>query len=277
MKILFDELSAKCSKITTRKYSTSFSLGIYFLNKKFHEPIYAIYGFVRFADEIVDSFYAYDKAYLLKKFRDDCFEAIAMRVSLNPILNAFQKVVNDYKIDNELIRCFLDSMGMDIYPQVYNTQKYQSYIFGSAETVGLMCLKVFASNNSEQFEKLKPYAMKLGSAFQKINFLRDIKSDNEILNRNYFSVNDFNSFSNEQKKSIEKEIETELKDALKGVKQLPVSSRRGVYLSYLYYKNLFNKIKKMNAERIMNERISISNGRKLTLIFSSMIPYKINT
>jgi 15-cis-phytoene synthase len=273
MKMLFDQLSAKCSKITTQKYSTSFSLGIYFLNKKLRQPIYAIYGFVRFADEIVDSFHDYDKAYLLKKFRDDCFEAIEMRVSLNPILNAFQKVVNDYNIDQRLIRCFLDSMEMDIYPQVYNTQKYQSYISGSAETVGLMCLKVFASPDSGKFEKLKPYAMKLGSAFQKINFLRDLKMDNEDLNRNYFSK-DFNSFSNTEKKNIEKEIETELKDALKGIKELPVSSRRGVYLSYLYYKNLFNKIKKVNAERIMNERIRISNGRKLTLIFDTMIAIK---
>lgn len=276
MKILFDELSAKCSKMTTRKYSTSFSMGIYFLNKKFHLPIYAIYGFVRFADEIVDSFHDYDKAYLLKKFRDDCFEAIEMRVSMNPILNTFQKAVNDYEIDHELIRCFLDSMEMDIYPQVYNAQKYRIYISGSAETVALMCLKVFTSNDFEQFEKLKPYAIKLGSAFQKINFLRDLKMDNEALNRNYFSMKEFNSFSNTQKKSIEKDIESELKKALNGIKQLPVSSRRGVYLSYIYYKNLFNKIKKMNAERIMNERIRISNARKLTLIFDSMIRYKIN-
>jgi phytoene synthase len=274
MKILFDELSAKCSKITTLKYSTSFSMGIYFLNKKFREPIYAIYGFVRFADEIVDSFRDYDKAYLLKKFRDDCFEAIAMRVSLNPILNAFQKVVNDYNIDQELIGCFLDSMEMDLYPQVYNTKKYESYISGSAETVGLVCLKVFTSGNLEQFEKLRPYAMNLGSAFQKINFLRDLRMDNEILNRNYFSIKDFNFFSNTEKKSIESEIETELKEAVKGIKQLPVSSRHGVYLSYVYYKSLFNKIKKMNAERIMNERIRISRGRKLTLIFDLMIAMK---
>lgn len=274
MKILFDELSAKCSKITTRKYSTSFSMGIYFLNKKFHAPIYAIYGFVRFADEIVDSFHDYNKMYLLKKFRDDCFEAVEMRVSLNPILNGFQKAVNDYKIDQELIQCFFDSMHMDLYPEIYNAQKYQSYIFGSAESVGLMCLKVFTSGDFEQFEKLKPYAMKLGSAFQKINFLRDIKSDNEILHRNYFSVTDFDSFSNTQKKSIEKEIESELNEALKGITQLPFSSRRGVFLSYLYYKNLFSKIKKMNVERIMNERIRISNCQKLTLIFDSMIAAK---
>jgi phytoene/squalene synthetase len=274
MKILFDELSAQCSKITTRKYSTSFSLGIHFLNKKFHQPVYAIYGFVRFADEIVDSFHDYDKAYLLKKFRNDCFEAIEMGVSLNPILNAFQKVVNEYNIDLGLIRCFLDSMEMDLYPQVYYTQKYQSYIFGSAETVGLMCLKVFTSKDSMQFEKLKPYAMKLGSAFQKINFLRDLKMDSGDLNRNYFSVKDFNSFSNTKKKSVEKEIETELEDALKGIRQLPVSSRQGVYLSYVYYKSLFNKIKKCNAERIMNERIRISNGQKFALIFNSMIAIK---
>jgi phytoene synthase len=276
MKELFDQLSAECSKITTKRYSTSFSLGIYFLSKRIRGPIYAIYGFVRFADEIVDSFHNYDKKYLLEKFKNDTFEAIAQGISLNPVLNSFQKVVHDYGIDHELIRQFLRSMEMDLEPAIYSKEKYESYILGSAEVVGLMCLSVFTEGDKPYYEHLKPYAMKLGSTFQKVNFLRDVKADYQNLNRNYFPGVDLAQFSDLQKNHIEKEIEEEFKQALIGIKQLPLCSRSGVYLSYIYYKELFNKIKQASADQIMDRRIRISNGHKIGLMFDSMIRYKIN-
>lgn len=276
MKELFDQLSAECSKITTRRYSTSFSLGIYFLSKKIRGPIYAIYGFVRFADEIVDSFHEYDKKYLLDKFKRDCFEAIEQGISLNPVLNSFQKVVNEYQIDHSLIHEFLNSMEMDLEPAVYSRDKYESYILGSAEVVGLMCLSVFTDGDRDYYEKLKPFAMKLGSTFQKVNFLRDVKADYLNLNRNYFPGVDLGNFSDEQKKAIEVEIEEEFRLALIGIKQLPLSSRSGVYLSYIYYKELFNKIKGISANEIMDRRIRISNPHKIGLMFDSMIRYKMN-
>lgn len=276
MKELFDQLSAECSKITTKRYSTSFSLGIYFLSKKIRGPIYAIYGFVRFADEIVDSFHQYDKKYLLDKFKADCFEAIAQGISLNPVLNSFQQVVNDYNINHQLIHQFMDSMEMDLQPAVYSQQKYESYILGSAEVVGLMCLSVFTDGDRDEYERLKPFAMKLGSTFQKVNFLRDVKADYMLLNRNYFPGVDLASFSDSQKATIEAEIEEEFRLALIGIKQLPLSSRGGVYLSYIYYKELFNKIKRVSAKQIMDRRIRISNGHKIGLMFDSMIRYKMN-
>lgn len=276
MKELFDQLSAECSKITTQRYSTSFSLGIYFLSKRIRNPIYAIYGFVRFADEIVDSFHNYDKKYLLQKFKNDCFEAIAQGISLNPVLNSFQKVVHEYQIDHELIHQFLRSMEMDLEPAIYSEEKYESYILGSAEVVGLMCLSVFTEGDRHNYERLKPYAMKLGSTFQKVNFLRDVKADYQQLNRNYFPGVDLADFSDLQKKHIEEEIEEEFKQALIGIKQLPLCSRSGVYLSYIYYKELFNKIKQASANQIMDQRIRISNGHKIGLMFDSMIRYKMN-
>lgn len=276
MKEIFDKLSAECSKITTKRYSTSFSLGIYFLSKKIRGPVYSIYGFVRFADEIVDSFHAYDKKYLLEKFKTDCFEAIAHGISLNPVLNSFQQVVNDYNIDHELIHQFLKSMEMDLEPAIYSQEKYESYILGSAEVVGLMCLSVFTAGDRPHYERLKPFAMKLGSTFQKVNFLRDVKADYLNLNRNYFPGVDLGNFSDLQKNQIEMEIEEEFKQALIGIKQLPLSSRGGVYLSYIYYKELFNKIKSISAHQIMDKRIRISNSHKIGLMFDSMIRYKIN-
>lgn len=276
MKEIFDKLSAECSKITTKRYSTSFSLGIYFLHKKLRDPIYAIYGFVRFADEIVDSFHAYDKKYLLEKFKSDCFESIEHGISLNPVLNSFQQVVNTYHIDHELIHQFLRSMEMDLEPAIYSQEKYESYILGSAEVVGLMCLSVFTDGDREYYERLKPFAMKLGSTFQKVNFLRDVKADYVSLNRNYFPGVDLGNFSDSQKSVIEEEIEEEFRQALIGIKLLPISSRAGVYLSYIYYKELFNKIKNVSANQIMDKRIRISNGHKIGLMFDSMIRYKIN-
>jgi phytoene synthase len=276
MKEIFDKLSAECSKITTKRYSTSFSLGIYFLSKNIRGPIYGIYGFVRFADEIVDSFHAYDKKYLLEKFKSDTFEAIEHGISLNPVLNSFQKVVNDYHIDHQLIHQFLQSMEMDLEPAIYSREKYESYILGSAEVVGLMCLSVFTDGDRAYYEQLKPFAMKLGSTFQKVNFLRDVKADYQTLSRNYFPGVDLADFSDTQKAEIEKEIDEEFRLALIGIKLLPLSSRSGVYLSYIYYKELFNKIKRISANQIMERRIRISNSHKIGLMFDSMIRYKMN-
>ena len=276
MKEIFDQISADCSRITTKRYSTSFTWGIYLLSKSLRPHIYAIYGFVRFADEIVDTFHDYDKKYLLEKFKKDCFEAIEFGISLNPVLNSFQKVVNDFKIDHELIVLFLNSMEMDLEPGIYSHEKYEKYILGSAEVVGLMCLQVFVNGDKEEYERLKPSAMKLGSTFQKVNFLRDVKADFQQLNRNYFPNVSLDQFSDHQKAVIEKEIEEEFKAALVGIKQLPLSSRQGVYLAYIYYKKLFQKIKSVKAEQIMNKRIRISNGRKIGLMLDSMIRYKIN-
>ena len=199
MKYLFDKVSEKCSKITTNSYSTSFSLGIRFLARKFHQPIYSIYGFVRFADEIVDSFHDYDKAHLLKRFEADTFQAIEEKISLNPILNSYQEVVNKYHIEDEITKTFLRSMEMDLSQSNYNREGYEEYILGSAEVVGLMCLRVFCEGDDEKYEQLKPYAMKLGSAFQKINFLRDIRADYAEMGRTYFPGINLNHFTNEDK------------------------------------------------------------------------------
>lgn len=276
MKKLFDEVSIKSSKLTTRAYSTSFSLGIYFLNKSIRNPIYAIYGFVRFADEIVDSFDGFDKKYLLDKFKKDLYEALEMKISLNPILNAFQEAVHTYNIDIELINTFLRSMEMDLEKQEYSKETYDSYILGSAEVVGLMCLKVFVHGNNEQYNALKPAAMKLGAAFQKINFLRDLRADYKELGRTYFPNVDVERFSIDDKRAIEKEIEQDFKDALVGIKKLPASSKGGVYLAYVYYLSLFKKIKNVPVERVLLERIRISNGEKFALMLKSMVQYKVN-
>ncbi len=276
MKSLFDEVSVSCSKLTTRAYSTSFSMGIYFLKKELRDPIYAIYGYVRFADEIVDTFEGYDKAYLLDKFKSDTYEAIDQRISLNPILNAFQQVVHRYKISFDLIDSFLNSMEMDLTKVHYNRDNYQRYILGSAEVVGLMCLHVFTNGDKRMFDELKPAAMKLGSAFQKVNFLRDLKADYEDLGRTYFPGVDLQAFNGHSKSMIEKEIEAELDEALAGIKMLPASSKGGVYLAFVYYRALFNKIKRVPAHRVLSERIRISNGRKFGLMLNSMVQYKFN-
>ena len=276
MKSLFDDVSMQCSKLTTRAYSTSFSLGIYFLNNKLRNPIYAIYGFVRFADEIVDSFEGYDKKYLLQKFKQETYEAIENRISLNPILNSFQQVVHQYKIQHELIDTFLKSMEMDLEKVNYTAEKYQEYILGSAEVVGLMCLHVFTEGNKNLYSELKPYAMKLGAAFQKINFLRDLKADYQILGRTYFPNVDMTKFNTQTKIEIENEIELDFKEALIGIKKLPPTSKGGVYLAYVYYHSLFKKIKKLPAQKILSERIHISNSQKLGLMINSMLQYKMN-
>ncbi|MEO7292842.1 MAG: phytoene/squalene synthase family protein [Ginsengibacter sp.] len=276
MKSKFDFVSVQCSKLTTRTYSTSFSLGIHFLNKHLRNHIYSIYGFVRFADEIVDSFEGYNKEILLKKFKEDTKDAIENRISLNPILNSFQHVVHEYNIDLDLIEAFLQSMEMDLVKINYSTEKYEQYIFGSAEVVGLMCLHVFTEGNSKLYEELKPYSMKLGAAFQKVNFLRDMKADYQTLGRMYFPNVDFVKFTTDAKCAIENDIEKDFKEALIGIKKLPVSSKGGVYLAYVYYNSLFKKIKNVPAQKFLNHRIRINNGKKFGLMLNSLIQYKMN-
>lgn len=275
MKQLFDELSYSVSKITTQKYSTSFSLGILALKPSIRNAIYAIYGYVRLADEIVDSFHEYDKEKLLKRLRMETQNALEEKISLNPILQSFQEIVHKYHIDPVLITQFLNSMEMDLQKIDYNSELYHDYIFGSAEVVGLMCLQVFTEGKKEKFEELKPYAMKLGSAFQKINFLRDLKDDYQILGRTYFPNVDMGVFDNCIKCQIEKEIEEEFKEALIGIKKLPNSSMFGVYLAYKYYISLFKKIKSKTSSEILNKRIRVSNSQKVFVAFKSYVRYKV--
>lgn len=275
MKSLFDNLSVEVSRMTTRSYSTSFSLGIYFLHDRLRDPVYSVYGFVRVADEIVDSFEGYDQAYLLEKFKKDTYEAIEQGISTNPVLNSFQQVVHEYNIDHELIEIFLQSMEMDLQKVDYNSEKYQKYILGSAEVVGLMCLHIFTEGDREKFEELKPYAMKLGAAFQKVNFLRDLKDDYHVLGRTYFPGVDMSNFSSVEKRQIEKEIEEDFSFALKGIKKLPPSAKGGVYLAYVYYQSLFKKIKKLPAQRVLSGRIRINNGKKFGLMINSLVECKM--
>ena len=275
MKQLFDNVSAACSKLTTTTYSTSFSLGIYCLNKKFREPIYNIYGFVRFADEIVDSFHDYDKVTLLNDFIVDTKKAIEHKISLNPILNSFQKVVHQYGIDQELIDCFLRSMKMDLEQSYHTVNSYQEYILGSAEVVGLMCLRVFTEGDKTLYENLKPSAMALGAAFQKVNFLRDLKDDYITLGRAYFPNIDMTRFTQVQKKMIETEIEQDLDKALQGIRQLPAENRFGVYVAFVYYRSLFRKIKSLPSERILLQRIRIPNYKKISLLFTTYFKHSL--
>lgn len=276
MKALFDEVSIKSSKMVTRQYSTSFSLGIRFLSQEFHHPIYSIYGFVRFADEIVDTFHDYDKKSLLDEFRKDTYTAIERGISLNPILNAFQWVVNKYKIDHELIETFLKSMEMDLNQREYTPESYKEYIVGSAEVVGLMCLKVFVQGNEELYRKLTPEAMALGSAFQKINFLRDLQADYKGMGRVYFPNVSFENFDTTTKSEIEKDIAADFDMGLSGIKKLPKKARLGVYVAYIYYKSLFNKIKNTPANQILDERIRIPNGQKVALFAKSYVRNSLN-
>lgn len=276
MKKLFDELSYKVSKATTQQYSTSFSLGILALSPKIRNPIYAIYGYVRLADEIVDSFHGYDKQKLLSRFREETSEALEEKISLNPILQSFQETVHQYQIDHNLITQFLKSMEMDLHKVDYNSELYKEYILGSAEVVGLMCLHVFVDGDKAEFEKLKPYAMVLGSAFQKVNFLRDMKDDYYTLGRTYFPNVDIRDFDQKVKCEIEQDIHNEFQIALEGIKMLPRTSRFGVYLAYRYYVSLFNKIRKTSACKIINQRIRISNRRKISLMMGCYVEYKMS-
>jgi phytoene/squalene synthetase len=274
MKHLFDELSYSVSKITTKKYSTSFSLGILALKPSIRSAIYAIYGYVRLADEIVDSFHGYDKEKLLNRLKVETENALQEGISLNPILQSFQETVHKYQIEKKLIEQFLHSMEMDLQKIDYNSDLYNEYIYGSAEVVGLICLQVFTDGEREKYEELKPYAMKLGSAFQKVNFLRDLKDDYQILGRTYFPNIDMEVFDNGVKYQIEKGIEEEFKEALIGIKKLPHSSMFGVYLAYKYYLSLFQKIKRKSSKDILNSRVRVPNSEKAFVAFKSYVRYK---
>ena len=273
---LYDETCLKCSKIITRKYSTSFSLGIKTFHKRFRYPIYAIYGFVRFADEIVDTFHDKNKQELLARFRKETFLAIEEKISLNPVLQSFQKIVNEYAIDLGLIDAFLRSMEMDLDKTTYTDESYKDYIYGSAEVIGLMCLKVFSEGNEALYHPLVPKARSLGSAFQKINFLRDIKSDFDERGRTYFPLVDFLEFTEVQKQEIEEDIRADFEDALEGIKALPKGCKLGVYIAYLYYIKLFDKIKSTPAQIISERRIRISDSQKMYLMAQAMLKDKMN-
>ncbi len=276
MKQMFDTLSYEISKKTTLSYSTSFSLGIRFLNKEFHAPIYAVYGFVRFADEIVDSFHGYDKKYLLDKFKADTYEALEQKISLNPVLNSFQETVHRFNISTELIDAFLHSMEMDLQRITHTADSYKEYILGSAEVVGLMCLQVFIKGNPLQYEKLEPAARKLGSAFQKVNFLRDAREDFHTLGRNYFPDVNLQKFTAKEKEQIEADIKNDFDEALVGIRQLPPGARSGVYLAYYYYRKLFEKICRADVKQVMGERIRIPNPEKFICMFKSYFRHQFN-
>jgi len=276
MEALFHKTSFKVSKEITKNYSTSFSLGISVFSPAYKNAIYSIYGFVRLADEIVDSFHAHDKTRLISEFSEETFKAIERGISLNPVLNAYQNTVNEYKIDKKYIEDFLSSMEKDISNNYYETDKYDEYIYGSAEVVGLMCLKVFCGKNENLFGELIESAKALGSSFQKVNFLRDIKSDIEERGRIYLpGVSEKVLINNENKKVLEHTIEEEFKTALKGIQRLPGGVKLGVYSAYLYYWMLFKKIQKLDVEILLSKRVRISNFTKLMLLLKSLIEVKI--
>jgi len=278
MKALFDQVSNNCSSLVTKKYSTSFSLAVKMLSPKIRTAIYNIYGFVRFADEIVDSFHAYDKEKLMNKFEADYYEALEDGISLNPILNAFQKTVFQYQISDDLVQAFLKSMKADLYKTEYTTkEEYDSYIYGSADVVGLMCLRVFVNGDTEKYNELKDAAMRLGSAFQKVNFLRDLKDDIDNLNRYYFPNVDLRALNNESKNHIINEIEGDFEVAFKeGILKLPVEAKFGVYIAYRYYRKLLNKLKNTPSSKILETRVRISNPMKINLLARSFVKYKLN-
>jgi phytoene/squalene synthetase len=276
MKEVYDIVSLECSKLTTKKYSTSFSLGISMLDKDIHNDIYAIYGFVRLADEIVDSFHDFNKKELLKKFRLDTIEAIENKISLNPILNSFQNVVNTYNLEWENIELFLDSMKHDLENKKHDTESYKKYIKGSAEAVGLMCLKVFCDGDQKPYDNLKDYACTLGSAFQKINFLRDLNADYSVLKRVYFPDLNIEKFNDKEKEKIEDDIHNEFMIALEGIKKLPKNAKQGVYLAYSYYYSLFRKIKAIPASQILSKRIRVNNFQKFIILIKAHIKIKLS-
>lgn len=276
MMALFNKTALECSKLVTERYSTSFTLGIKTLDRKFHLPIYAIYGFVRYADEIVDTFHDYDKKTLLARFKHDTYQALEEGISLNPILQSFQLVVKQYAIEYALIDAFLKSMEMDLYNQDYDAEGYNEYIYGSAEVVGLMCLRVFCEGDCAEFDRLREPASKLGAAFQKVNFLRDMKSDFVDRGRTYFPGVDFSDFGRDAKQLIETDIQRDFDAAYAGILKLPRGARMGVYLAYIYYQTLFNKIKNLSASRIQHERVRVPNPQKFALLAQTYLKYRLN-
>lgn len=275
-KQLFDDVSIKCSKLVTKSYSTSFSLAVKMLAPSIRDAIYSVYGFVRFADEIVDSFHGFDREKLIIDFEADYYKAYANGISLNPILNAFQTTVKQYSIDDELVQAFLKSMKQDLYKSEYTKKEYEEYIYGSADVVGLMCLKVFVNGDENRYKELKDPAMRLGSAFQKVNFLRDLKDDMEELNRSYFPDVNMIELNIESKARIIKEIEEDFTKAYKGIMNLPPEAKFGVYTAYRYYKSLLKKLSKTPSNQIINARIRVSNAHKVSLLARSYVKYKLN-
>ena len=273
---LYHKISVDASKNVTQLYSTSFSMGIKLLDKNIHDAIFSIYGFVRLADEIVDTFHDYPKSEMLQEFKEETYKALDRKISVNPILHAFQMVVNKYSIDRDLIDKFLLSMEQDLNDIQYSSAGYKEYIVGSAEVVGLMCLKVFVNGDNDLYFKLEEPARKLGAAFQKINFLRDVKSDYQELGRTYFPGVDLEKFTPYEKLKIEDDIQDDFECALEGIIKLPSSSRLGVYVAYRYYLSLFKKIKKVSSDRLMEERIRVPNTKKLLITFESMFQNQFN-
>ncbi len=273
---LYHKTSFGISRLITRAYSTSFSLGILGLEKKYRAPIYNIYGFVRLADEIVDSFHGFEKKILLKRFWNETHLSIKEGISVNPVLHSFQHTVNHFKIDESLIETFLTSMEMDLEDRKYEQEDYEKYILGSAEVVGLMCLKIFVDGDEAKYKNLTPYAMKLGSAFQKINFLRDISADYNLLGRTYFPSINFSDFNDDAKRSIEKDIAIDFRNGYEGILKLPKSTRFGVYIAYMYYYSLFKKIMGTASGSIFKTRIRIKNTKKYRLFLSSYFRHILN-
>lgn len=277
MKNIFDEVSYSCSENVTKTYSTSFSLATRLLSKNIRKDIYNIYGFVRFADEIVDSFHDYNKTELFNDFSIDLEKALHNKIHLNPILNSFQHTFHKYSIDKNLVDSFMKSMRMDLTKKKYSTvEEYKEYIYGSADVVGLMCLKVFVQGNANMYKKLKNSAMKLGSAFQKVNFLRDLKADKEDLNRTYFPNTKFEKLSESEKNEIINDIESDFNEGLEGIKELPLDAKFGVFMAYRYYNQLLKKLKKTPATEIINKRIRVPNLKKLELLTRSYVKYQLN-
>ena len=277
MKKIFDEVSFSCSEKVTKTYSTSFSLATRLLSENIRKDIYNIYGFVRFADEIVDSFHDYNKGELFKDFSIDLEKALKNKIHLNPILNSFQHTFHKYKIDKKLVDSFMKSMKMDLVKKKYNTVKeYKEYIYGSADVVGLMCLKVFVQGDQVLYLKLKDSAMSLGSAFQKVNFLRDLKTDKENLNRSYFPNTSFENLSEKDKDSIVNDIEDDFSKGLEGIKNLPIDAKFGVFMAYRYYNQLLKKLKNTPATEIINKRIRVPDIKKLELLTRSYVKYHLN-
>ena len=273
---LFHNVSKACSRLTTETYSTSFASAIRLLHADLREPVYNIYGFVRFADEIVDTFHDFDKARLLERFKQQTFEAIEEGISLNPILNSFQRTVHTYNIEHRLIHAFFKSMEMDLFRHRYNDEEYREYIYGSAEVVGLMCLQVFREKDDQAYARLEPAARSLGAAFQKVNFLRDANADHEILSRTYFPGIDFRNFDPEMKKNIERDIENDFKHAFTGISALPWKARFGVYVAYKYYLSLFKKIRTIQPSVILQQRVRIPNYQKVMILARAGVKNRLN-
>ena len=277
MKSMFDKVSNECSKLVIKKYSTSFYFSTSLLSKTVRQDIFNIYGFVRLADEIVDTFHDYPKKELLEDFEKELWRSIENKISLNPILNSFQFTVNKYSIPKDLISSFLDSMKMDLEKKEYDSvEEYKKYIYGSADVVGLMCLKVFVEGSENQYDELSEFAISLGSAFQKVNFLRDLKNDSDILNRVYFPNVNMNNFTEESKKEIILEIEKDFKNAVKGIVKLPKNSKFAVYIAYRYYLKLLKKLKRVSSENIVKKRVRIHNLQKFAVIVRSYVKYQLN-